>query len=43
MYLYPLIYKRGAPARRKPRLEKGKSPAEDRFIYNQEQYSSQWM
>ena len=43
MYPHPLIYKRGAPARRKLRPGKGQGRAEDRVIHNQEQYFSQWM
>src|SRR6185312_12379585 len=37
MYLLPLVYKRGATARRKLRLGERQGPAEDRFIHNQEQ------
>ena len=33
MYPLPLVYKRGATARRKLRLEKRPRPAEDRFIH----------
>ena len=42
MYPLPLVYKRGATARRKLRRGESQGLAEDRFIHNQEQYISQW-
>ena len=42
MYPHPLVYKRGASARRKLRLGESQDPAEDRYIHNQEQYHTQW-
>ena len=42
MYPLPLVYKKGATARRRLRLGESQGLAEDRFIRNQEQYISQW-